>query len=132
MSKLKEAVEKVDGVVSKVGFSVSRKISDGAYGSAEVSTWIEMDLSPTADFEEAINALDDYITAKVGQSAKYKQDKITKPKAEEPVETIPMVPVAPPAAEGHCPIHNVAMKQYTKEGRSWYSHKVGDAWCKGV
>ena len=30
-----------------------------------------------------------------------------------------------------CPIHNVAMKKYTKEDRSWYSHKNGDAWCNG-
>ena len=128
MSK-KEAVEKIDGVVSKIGCSVSRKVSDGAYGSFEVSKWVEVDLSPTANVEEEMIALDTYLTAAVGASAKDKQDKIAKP-VEEP--TVPMVPLAPPAAEGHCAIHNVPMKQYTKEGRSWYSHKVGDAWCKGV
>ena len=129
MSK-KEAVEKIDGVVSKVGVSVSRKISDGAYGSAEVSMWVEMDLSPTADFDESLDSLDKFITGKVGASAKEKQAKV---QASAPVSaTVPMVPVAPPATEGHCAIHNVAMKKYTKEGRSWYSHKHGDAWCKGV
>ena len=129
MSK-KEAVEKIDGVVSKIGVSVSRKISDGAYGSAEVSTWVEMDVSPTADFDEAIDVLDLYLTGRVGKSVRDKQDRIES--AAPAPATVPMVPVAPPAAEGHCAIHNVAMKKYTKEGRSWYSHKHGDAWCKGV
>lgn len=31
-----------------------------------------------------------------------------------------------------CPIHNVAMRQYQKNGRVWYSHKLDDgSWCKG-
>jgi hypothetical protein len=30
-----------------------------------------------------------------------------------------------------CKIHNEQMKQWEKEGRVWYSHKVGDDWCKG-
>ena len=130
MSELIEAVSKTEGVVGKIGCSVSRKVSDGAYGSFEVSMWVEQDLSPTANVDNAMDALDAYVTAKVGKSTKAKLDKIVKPVAE-PV-SVPMVPVAPPAAEGHCPIHNVPMKKYTKEGRSWYSHKVGDTWCKGV
>jgi len=30
-----------------------------------------------------------------------------------------------------CSIHNCEMKKYEKDGRTWYSHKVGDSWCKG-
>jgi hypothetical protein len=30
-----------------------------------------------------------------------------------------------------CPVHNVAMKQTTKDGRSWWSHRTADGWCKG-
>jgi hypothetical protein len=45
------------------------------------------------------------------------------------------VPVAAPQAQGQgkdwCPVHHVAMRQTTKEGRSWYSHKVDGQWCKG-
>jgi hypothetical protein len=33
--------------------------------------------------------------------------------------------------EGWCPIHQTAMRQTTKEGRSWFSHKVDGRWCKG-
>jgi hypothetical protein len=33
--------------------------------------------------------------------------------------------------EGWCSLHNVAMKQTVKEGRSWYFHRIDGAWCKG-
>jgi hypothetical protein len=45
------------------------------------------------------------------------------------------VPVTAPQAQGQdtrwCAIHNTPMRQTTKEGRSWYSHKVDGRWCKG-
>jgi hypothetical protein len=39
----------------------------------------------------------------------------------------------PPAqpSEGWCHKHKVSMKQTTKEGRSWWSHKTVDGWCQG-
>jgi hypothetical protein len=34
--------------------------------------------------------------------------------------------------EGWCSKHDVPMKQTTKEGRSWWSHRLADGqWCKG-
>ena len=30
-----------------------------------------------------------------------------------------------------CPIHGCAMKRREKDGQVWYSHKVGDEWCRG-
>jgi hypothetical protein len=41
---------------------------------------------------------------------------------------------APPTVptEGFCAVHQVSMKQTTKEGRSWWSHKTPEGqWCKG-
>ena len=32
---------------------------------------------------------------------------------------------------GWCPIHQSEMKRWDKDGRTWYSHKVGDQWCSG-
>jgi hypothetical protein len=42
-------------------------------------------------------------------------------------------PPAPPARheQGWCAKHNCAMKQTTKEGRSWWSHRTAEGWCKG-
>ena len=36
-----------------------------------------------------------------------------------------------PAAEGWCRKHGVQMRQNHKDGRSWWSHKTADGWCKG-
>jgi hypothetical protein len=30
-----------------------------------------------------------------------------------------------------CPIHECQMKRWEKDGRSWFSHKVGTQWCTG-
>jgi hypothetical protein len=30
-----------------------------------------------------------------------------------------------------CPIHQVEMRQHEKNGQVWYSHKDGEAWCRG-
>jgi hypothetical protein len=36
------------------------------------------------------------------------------------------------APVGWCSVHNTQMKENTKEGRTWYSHKMADgSWCKG-
>ena len=47
-------------------------------------------------------------------------------------------PAKPPAsqapqgqAEGWCAVHNVPMRENEKDGRSWYSHKTDQGWCKG-
>ena len=38
---------------------------------------------------------------------------------------------APSDDPSWCPIHGLAMTRYEKEGRHWFSHQVGDNWCKG-
>ena len=48
----------------------------------------------------------------------------------------PVAPTALPAAsqpqgKEWCQVHQVAMKQTTKDGRSWYSHRTDQGWCKG-
>jgi hypothetical protein len=49
-----------------------------------------------------------------------------------PLEPSAQASTAPQTPEkGWCTIHQVAMKLNEKEGRQWYSHKVGEGWCKG-
>ena len=33
--------------------------------------------------------------------------------------------------EGWCSKHGVQMRQNHKDGRSWWSHKTAEGWCKG-
>jgi len=30
-----------------------------------------------------------------------------------------------------CPLHNVQMQKWSKNGRSWYAHRWEDGWCHG-
>jgi len=53
------------------------------------------------------------------------KDTTSKPKIDKPS-------VEEPIPENWCPIHQVEMTKYSKEGRSWYSHRLDDGtWCKG-
>ena len=38
---------------------------------------------------------------------------------------------SPEHPEGWCSKHGVQMRQNHKDGRSWWSHKTTDGWCKG-
>ena len=49
--------------------------------------------------------------------------------AQYPAPTSPVGPTL--AGEGVCPIHQVQMRQTTKEGRTWWSHRTAEGWCKG-
>jgi hypothetical protein len=33
--------------------------------------------------------------------------------------------------EAWCEIHKTEMRQFSKNGKSWYSHNAGDKWCSG-
>jgi hypothetical protein len=44
---------------------------------------------------------------------------------------VPKGQAQPQGEKGWCAIHNVSMKETTKEGRSWYSHRTDQGWCKG-
>jgi hypothetical protein len=49
-----------------------------------------------------------------------------------PTEAPPPVAVADPStAPNWCAIHQATMKMHTANGESWYSHKIGDEWCRG-
>ena len=30
-----------------------------------------------------------------------------------------------------CPIHNIEMQKWSKNGRTWHSHRWDDGWCNG-
>ena len=35
------------------------------------------------------------------------------------------------AGQGWCAVHNTAMQENHKDGRTWYSHRTDQGWCKG-
>ena len=38
---------------------------------------------------------------------------------------------ANPNSEYWCPLHNVELKRWEKNGKSWYSHLIDGEWCYG-
>ena len=70
--------------------------------------------------------------------AKHAKDKAMKAKMH-PVPTAAKAPTSNGTsgnahtgqATGWCTIHNVQMKQNTKDGHTWFSHKDGENWCRG-
>jgi hypothetical protein len=55
------------------------------------------------------------------------QHPMAQPHADAPA------PSTPPRKESWCHAHQTAMKQTTKDGRSWFSHydEIAGRWCKG-
>jgi hypothetical protein len=43
-------------------------------------------------------------------------------------------PVSTPSAPQHpehwCAEHNTEFRKYSRDGRTWYSHRAGNQWCK--
>jgi hypothetical protein len=48
---------------------------------------------------------------------------------EKPVETTPSQP-EPQELDHFCRKHQTPFRKYTKDTRSWWSHRVGSAWCR--
>jgi hypothetical protein len=44
---------------------------------------------------------------------------------------VPEKSTAADQREGFCAVHGVQMRQTTKNGRTWWSHKTAEGWCKG-
>lgn len=50
-----------------------------------------------------------------------------------PVSQDTPAPEFPSADPGYCTIHDTPMKEWEKDGRTWFSHKIEgtETWCKG-
>ena len=87
------------GEVNKLAVSVSRKKSDGDYGSYEVAAMAEVNLAPDADFEAAFKEMDTELTRLVKLSMKAKGDAMSGaaqvPEAPPP-DAQHDIPIAPP------------------------------------
>ena len=51
--------------------------------------------------------------------------------APAPVAAATPTPEAPVTDPAWCAIHETKMNKHSKGGQVWYSHKDGDAWCRG-
>ena len=75
MGKREDAAKMLGGVFKEITVLVSRKRTDGNYGSYDVSYGATINVpDATTDVEELASALDAYLTASVAESMKQKQE----------------------------------------------------------
>ena len=94
---------------------------------------IQLPPAPTAPLPEAPASANCYITLEG------RQVQVTLRDTDEtrPLQRLAALlkqyptPAQPARPQGWCAIHNVQMKQTTKAGRAWWSHKTTAGWCKG-
>jgi hypothetical protein len=99
-------------------------MGDGSFKTVEIEA--EATLNPEEDYHEAQVALYhelgdtmNYVFSGNGAGKSHNGP----PKAVQPL-------TAAPRREHWCSTHQTEYKMFTKEGRTWYSHKTRDGWCK--
>jgi hypothetical protein len=58
-------------------------------------------------------------------------ERLTKALAPFLVDVSPATKPTDTAPESLCPLHQVQMRQFSKNGKVWLSHKTIDGWCNG-
>lgn len=128
----------VKGVPVRASYTVSRKLSDGSYGSYESVAMLEVDLAKDADLDDVFASLSAYLTVVVASDVNAKRNELAstqlepeKPAVESlaseaktppppPTESPPSPPDAPPAsapAETHEILDNCSIShQVTGSG----------------
>jgi hypothetical protein len=96
------------GTPSDLTVRVSRKLTDGEYGSFEVSAELTTNLPQGANLEEAFDGLDSWLTASVAKSVQEKRARIEKQQAESHVapglDVAVAAPIAAPVIEVRTPV----------------------------
>lgn len=109
------------GTPSRLEVHISRKLSDGDYGSFEVGASLAVDLPPDANLEEAFNEYDAWLTASVAGSVREKQANIAKqkPQPEEP-KPAPVAEIRTPVGDDGLEFKDIAVDYikvvYSEEG----------------
>jgi hypothetical protein len=89
---------------------------------------VEIGAEATVDQRERWDTALASLYADLGQQLKALWANGHKP-ADKPVEaTAGAQP--PQTPEHYCQAHQTEYKRYERDGRVWYSHRVGNQWCK--
>jgi hypothetical protein len=110
-----------------VNVRYSKPMGDGAHKTVELG--IEGSLT---DSSEDWCEVQRNIYAQLGDQLRYVFNGNGSGKAqngsEKPIRGAHSQPE--PQTDRHCRQHQTPFKQYTKDGRSWWSHRHSNGWCK--
>lgn len=126
----------------RVDLKFSKEVAENEWMS--IGLGASATVSPNETFEMAIQEVEHQLRVEMRQSwGRTRRDKPQEARLQDEAaqavgdEEIEEVYPEPPVDPSWCPIHKLKMKKWTKEGRSWYSHPVGDKgapdsfWCQG-
>ena len=127
--------------VREIHIRMIRKISDDNYGSFGVEGEIFLELKDGEDKDEVWAYGTSWLSAKLTGTHKAHGSVSSQPEQKNvAAETAKQADIGVDTSEyrtvdgkqqRYCPIHDVWMRQRSKDGESWFSHKDGDDWCRG-
>ena len=127
---LKAFTKKTGAVAERVTVVYQRKIGDGNFGSIGGEFHVTFSLPPKGNPDELIEGAFETVKAKAVELLKPSFAGVKKLQEAKPAPKEPE-PEIPDTDPSWCPVHECQMKQWEKEGRTWYSHKTDDGWCSG-
>jgi hypothetical protein len=115
--------------VSSVSVNVrySKQMVDGSFKTVELGT--EGNLDPSEDWQEVQSDL----YRQLGDQMRYVFNGSGKAQNGPENAVAPLAEAATPpvpSREHFCTAHQTEYRQFTKDGRTWYSHRHGNGWCK--
>jgi hypothetical protein len=121
------------GLLKRVQTAVQTKLSAGTNGHGEAPSQPAKPEAPAAPLPEApasVNVRFELGGREVQLTLRDTDESRLLARLDAVLQRFP-VDAKPVDATPQCPTHHVPMKLNTKDGRSWWSHKTADGWCKG-
>ncbi len=121
------------------------EVNEGSFGYSEVTaTWATRYLDPSGfecilsiqaetgaeALKKAEKAIAHLTEAKCLPYHKNASSKVTEGNGHKSGPTV-LVKSDSDGKNPTCPIHDIQMQKWAKNGRTWYSHRWEDGWCNG-
>jgi hypothetical protein len=121
------------GILKRAQTAVQTKLSAGTNGQAEAVQTPAQSEAPAAPLPEAPASVNVHLTIggrQVQLTLRDSDESRLLARLDAVLQRFP-VEAKPADDTPQCPTHHVPLKLNTKDGRSWWSHKTADGWCKG-
>ncbi len=121
------------GMQKRVQALVQKTLSAGTNGHAEAPSQPAQPQPTPAPLPEAPASVNVHLTVsgrQVQLTLRDSDESRLLARLDAVLQRFP-VDATPADTTPQCPRHGVPMKLNTKDGRSWWSHRTADGWCKG-
>jgi hypothetical protein len=102
----------------------SKPLTGGSYKTVELAA--EGTIAPDEDYHQAQVSL----YHALGETMKYVFSGNGSGKPQNGLEQTAPPSVEPQRPDHYCHQHNMPFKRYEKDGKSWWSHRQRNSWCR--